>query len=319
LENRFQTTVVPTLPESHGTGVTITPVSYHGWQDCYLLANGIVEAVVVPAIGRVMQLRLAGATEGAFWENRALDGQLPPLDSSEWINFGGDKCWPAPQSDWPHHQGREWPPPVAFDSLPLEASVTERGVVLTSPVDLGFGIQVTRHVELDAEQPVLRIRTEYRKICGDAVKVGVWSITQMLDPERVYMLLPGQPAFAGGFVHLMPAEPKELRIEGRLLSLARHSSECAKIGSDATSLAWVGGKCVVRIDAQIGPGEYPDGGCVTEVYTNSDPLPYVELEAMGPLANLSAGDRIERSTVYTILSRSTPDPAAEAHRIFCSR
>jgi hypothetical protein len=317
MENCSQNAVASALPKSHGRGVTVTSVSYHGWPDCYLLSNGSVEAVVVPAIGRVMQLRLAGAAEGTFWENRALDGQLPPLNSSEWINFGGDKCWPAPQSDWPRHQGRDWPPPVAFDSLPLKAVAEERGVVLTSPVDPGFGIQITRHVELDAEQPVMRIRTEYRKICGDAVKVGVWSITQMRDPERVFIFLPDQSAFADGFVHLMPSEPKELRIDGRLLSLERHPSECAKIGSDAASLAWVGRNCVVRIDAETGPGEYPDGGCVTEVYTNSDPLPYVELEAMGPLVKLSAGERIERSTVYTIMPRSTPDSEAEARKIFC--
>lgn len=317
MENCSQNAVASALPKSHGREVTVTSVSYHGWPDCYLLSNGSVEAVVVPAIGRVMQLRLAGAAEGTFWENRALYGQLPPLNSSEWINFGGDKCWPAPQSDWPLHLGRDWPPPVAFDSRPLEAVAGELGVVLTSPVDPGFGIQVTRHVELDAEQPVMRIRTEYRKICGDAVKVGVWSITQMQDPERVFMLLPDQSAFPDGYVYLMPAEPNELRIDGRLLSLERHPNECTKIGSDATSLAWVGRNCVVRIDAETGPGEYPDGGCVTEVYTNSDPLPYVELEAMGPLVKLSAGERIERSTVYTIMPRSTPDSEAEARKIFC--
>jgi len=266
-----------------------------------------------------MQLRLAGAAEGAFWENRVFDGHLPPLNSSEWINFGGDKCWPAPQSDWPRHQGREWPPPVAFDSRPMEAAATERGVAMTSIVDPGFGIQVTRHVELDAAQPVMRIRTEYRKICGEAVVVGVWSITQMQEPERVCFFLLERSAFAGGYVRLMPAEPRELCSEGRLLSLARSPRENAKIGSDATSLAWMGRNCVVRIDAQAGPGEYPDGGCVTEVYTNADPLPYVELEAMGPLVNLSVGERIERATVYTILPRSTPDPEAEARKIFCLR
>lgn len=319
MENRSQTNAAPIQPESHGRGVTVTSVSYHGWQDCYLLANGIIEAVVVPAIGRVMQLRLAGAADGAFWENRALNGQLAPLDSSEWINFGGDKCWPAPQSEWLHHQGREWPPPVAFDSRPLEAVATERGVSLTSPVDPGFGIQVTRHVELDAKLPVMRIRTEYRKTRGDAVKVGVWSITQMQDPERVFMLLPDQSSFTDGYVRLMEAEPKELRVDGRLLSLARHPGKCAKIGSDATSMAWVGRNCVVRIDAETGPGEYPDGGCVTEVYTSADPLLYVELETMGPLANLSAGERIERSTVYTITPRSTADTEAEARKIFCFR
>ncbi|MGA3371474.1 MAG: DUF4380 domain-containing protein [Terracidiphilus sp.] len=294
-------------------------MEYHGWANCYRIANGSVEAFVVPAIGRVMQLRLRGEEEGAFWENRELDGRLHDAASQEWINFGGDKCWPAPQSAWPEFQGREWPPPVGFDSRPVEAVAAGRGVMLTSPVDPGFGIQVVRHVEVDAEQPVLRIRTEYRKIAGTPVRVGVWSITQMREPERVFVPLPEQSKFADGYVRLMETEPEGLRIEAGLLSLARHPSACVKIGSDATSMAWVGPNCVVRIDAEPGPGEYPDGGCVTEVYTNPDPLPYVELEAMGPLATLSAGDSVERTTTYTILARSTADAEAEAHKILCSR
>jgi hypothetical protein len=297
----------------------IERISYHGWPDSYLLANSSVEAVVVPAVGRVMQLRLKGEAEGAFWENRALDGRLHDALSEEWINFGGDKCWPAPQSAWPEFQGREWPPPVGFDSRPVEAAATERGVTLTSPVDPGFGIQVVRHVELDVELPVLRIRTEYLKLQGSPVRVGVWSITQMREPERVFIPLPEASKFAEGYVRLMAAEPEGLRIEGQLLSLARHPSACVKIGSDSTSMAWVGRSCAVRIDAEAGPGEYPDGGCVTEVYTNPDPLPYVELEAMGPVATLSAGERIERTTVYTILPRTTPDAEVEARKILCSR
>jgi hypothetical protein len=296
--------------------ITITSIDYHGWPDCRLLSNGSVEAVVVPAIGRVMQLRLAGAAEGAFWENRALDGQMPAPDSNEWINFGGDKCWPAPQAGWPRYQGREWPPPVAFDSRPMEAAAEERGLRLTSPIDPDFGIQVVRHVELATARPVMRIRTEYRKLRGEAVKVGVWSITQMREPERVCMLLPERTEFAGGFIRLLETEPEGLSVEGRLLSLARSRSGNVKIGAQAASLAWVGQNCAVRIDAEAGPGEYPDGGCVTEIYTNADPLAYVELEAMGPLASLSAGGRIERTAVYTIQPRSTPDPEAEARKIF---
>jgi hypothetical protein len=38
-----------------------------------------------------------------------------------------------------------------------------------------------------------------------------------------------------------------------------------------------GENCVVRIDAEQGSGKYPDGGCATEIYTNPDPLKYVEL------------------------------------------
>jgi hypothetical protein len=141
----------------------------------------------------------------------------------------------------------------------------------------------------------------------------------MREPERVCILLAEQSKFADGYVRLMHAKPEELRIEGGMLSLARHPRECVKIGADAASMAWVGRNCAVRIDAEAGPGEYPDGGCVTEVYTNPEPLAYVELETLGPLATLNAGDRIERTTVYTIMARSTADAEAEARKILSSR
>ncbi len=316
LENRSESPAVQAWPASQETGVSLARVSWHGWPDCYLLSNGLVEAIVVPAIGRVMQFRLAGDADGALWQNRALDGQLHSPASDEWMNFGGDKCWPAPQSAWPEHQGRDWPPPVAFDSRPVEAVAVERGVVLTSPVDPGYGIQVIRRVELDPAQPVMRILTGYRKLSGAPVTVGIWTITQMREPERIFMLLPEHSSFPQGYVRLMDGEPAELKIEGRLLSFARRPRACAKIGAGGSSMAWVGPSSIVRIDAEDGPGEYPDGGCLTEVYTNPDPLQYVELETLGPLAAMSPGGQIERTTVYTVLPRSTPDPQAEALKAF---
>jgi hypothetical protein len=195
LENRSESPAVQAWPASQETGVSLARVSWHGWPDCYLLSNGLVEAIVVPAIGRVMRFGLAGDVDGAFWQNRALDGKLHSPAANEWMNFGGDKCWPAPQSAWPEHQGRDWPPPVAFDSRPVEAVAVERGVVLTSPVDPGYGIQVIRRVELDPAQPVMRILTGYRKLSGAPVTVGIWTITQMREPERIFMLLPEHSSF----------------------------------------------------------------------------------------------------------------------------
>lgn len=304
------------MPTDQRTGVSVERVSYHGWSDCYLIGNGSVEAAIVPAIGRVMQLRLTGDGEGAFWENRSLDGQLHDAVSNDWINFGGDKCWPAPQTVWTGQQGRAWPPPAAFDARPVQAVANERGVVVTSPIDPGFGIQVVRHVELDPELPIMRIGTEYRKLRGAAVRVGIWTVTQLQEPEHIAILLSAKSKFAAGYIRLLAAEPANLKVDGRMLSLGRHPRHHVKIGTDGCSMAWVGSKCVVRIDAETGPGEYPDGGCVTEIYTNPDPLKYVELETLGPLKTMNVGDRIRQTTVYTVMPRSTQDFDAEASKAF---
>jgi hypothetical protein len=321
LESRYEPPSILDPTSSHRVGVSIARISWHGWPDCFQIQNGIVEAVIVPCIGRVMQLRLLDDPVGALWINSALEGQRhePPVDllqPREWLNFGGDKCWPAPQSDWPKVQRRYWPPPGAFDSQPMKAVAADSSVVLTSSIDANFGIQLVRHVELDPGLPVMRIRTEFLKLTGSTVRVSVWTITQMQAPKRMSIELLPQSKFAEGYVHLTGAQPADLRIDGRILSLARHPSELVKIGSDGISLAWVGENCVVRIDAEPGPGDYPDGGCVTQVYTNPDPLPYVELETLGPLMAMSVGDRIERTAVYTLSHRSASDSQTEALKAF---
>ena len=123
---------------------TITKTNYHGWPNSYVLSNGAVEAIVVPSIGRVMQFKFVGEDTGPFFENRAMDGKHPIPSSKEWGNFGGDKTWPSPQDDWPKVTPRAWPPPVAFDSMPVEAIVRNDTITLVSPVDPHYGIRTER-------------------------------------------------------------------------------------------------------------------------------------------------------------------------------
>src|SRR6185295_7540758 len=112
------------------------------------------------------------------------DGKRGDPDGKEWINFGGDKTWPAPEADWGKHTGRkEWMPPAAFDSMPVQARVEGNAVVLTSPVDPHYGIRTIRRVQLFGQQ--LRIDTTYERVSGEPSKVGVWVITQFKEPVAV--------------------------------------------------------------------------------------------------------------------------------------
>jgi len=295
--------------------MTITPIEYRGWSKALRLSNGLVEAVVVPAIGRVMQFHRVGG-ENVLWEDESLDGLRSGVDAEGWSNFGGDKIWPSPQAGWETFTGRPWPPPEAFDSRPYEAELQGEQLLLRSPVDNHYGIQTLRRIQLLPGQPVMGISTEFRKLSGEPVRAGIWVITQTRDPERVFVLLPENPRMPSGFVSQMGPVPGDLSLQGRLLSLSRDPAEKIKIGTEGLSLLWVGPEDLLRIDAPELPGEYPDDGSRTEVYTNSDPLPYVELETLGPLATLACGDVIEWTNTYTLLPRSKAQPEREAKKVF---
>lgn len=296
--------------------LTITRVNYHGWPGSFLMSNERVEAVIVPSIDRVTQFRWAGEEQGVFWVNHLLRGELPDPASNDWANFGGEKSWPAPQADWERVTGRAWPPPAAFDSEPMEARVGRDEITLVSKVDSRYGLQMVRRIRLEPASPRMAITTEYRKLSGNPITAGIWVIAQMRDPQRVFVLLPAKSQQAGAFEQLMGSPSKDLQIEGQLLSLKRDSQGCSKIGIDGSSLLWMDGDSVLRMDAANPPGDDARGGGRTEVYTNPDPLPYVELETVGPLTTLRAGDRLERTNTYTLMRRSTQDATAEARMTF---
>jgi hypothetical protein len=296
-----------------GAGITITQTNYHGWPGSILMSNGKVEVIIVPAVGRVMQFRFAGETDGPFWENRALDGRAPDPKSPEWGNFGGDKTWPAPQADWPKVADRGWPPPPAFDSMPVKAEVSGDTVTLLSPVDPFYGIRTRRVIALERDQLAMRIETTYEKVTGEPRKVGVWVITQLKEPVAVFLPVPEASLYASGYSKQSEALPANLRVADGLLSLTRDPKMAAKIGSDAGTLLWVGKKTVLRIDSVREPrAEYPDQGSSAEVYTNPDPHPYVELELLGPLQTLRVGGQIKRSNAYALSRRSKETAEAEA-------
>jgi hypothetical protein len=304
------------LAFAHGKGqqtITIARCSYHGWPGSLVISNGTAEIVVVPAIGRIMQFHFVNGP-GIFWENLALYGKPPQPDSAEWINFGGDKTWPAPQSDWPKRIGRGWPPPATFDSVPLEAKVIGNWVELRSPPDPSYGIRFARRIELDRRRPVMTVTTRYEKISGNPVQVGIGVITQLVDPERVYMILPKRSRFPNGYVLQQFDVPADLRRDGRFLSLRRGKQ--SQIGSDANTLVWMNARYVLKIDSPRVPGaEYADQNTNATIYTSADPLQYVELEPFGPLKVMKRGDRIERVVRYTLMKRNQKDPLAEAKQL----
>jgi hypothetical protein len=291
--------------------VTITSTNYHGWTGSYVLRNPAAEVFVVPSVGRVMQFRLAGETNGPFWENPTLLGK--PMMSQPWNNpgsFGGDKTWPAPQSAW------NWPPPDVFDAVPLVAEVRGDTIRLSSPVSARFGIRTERTVSLDAKAARMKIVTQYEKISGESVEVGVWVITQTGVPEAAYLPIPVHSRFPKGLSTLWEIPSNQVTIRPGLVEFRRDAKDSHKIGNDAGSLAWIGSRWILRIDVgRSKDATYPDDGCSAELYSNPDPAGYVELETLGPLRKLSIGQSLSATNIYTLSRRQTGSSESEARRI----
>jgi hypothetical protein len=316
----------PGTPVS-GAGVnrpnTTVVTNYHGWTKAILLSNGRVEALIVPEAGRIMQFRFAGSGDGPFWENAKLYGTTS--STTNWNTpgaIGGDKSWPAPQSDWPRHT--PWSPPFGFDGNPCTCGITNGVVTLTGVVDADYQIRVTRTIELDPDLAFMRIKTVFQRVNSTSwtnKPVSVWVITQVRDPVGIYVPVPSPSIFPGAnYFQLGRGLPARFQNTNGLISFTRDLAAESHLGFDANSLAWVGTNCAMRIDAPRVAGlsktNYANGGCNTVVYTNrGTDAPYVELECFGPLTTLLPGQSTEFVTTYALFHRTEVNPETEARKL----
>lgn len=303
-------------------GVSVVNRDFHGWK-AIVLTNAVAEVTIVPGIGRIMQFRLlADKGNGPFWSPPSLGKDLQPDEG--WTNYGGDKSWPSPQADWPKIAGRPWPPPDSFDSVPYAATVKGQTVELMSPVDSNYGMRVKREINLDAQEPVMTIETIYEKVHGAPVRVAIWTITQLVSPERAFIHAPPHSAFPAGYVNLMPTPVSDLRTDGRLVSVTRDSEKDSMIGSDGDSLLWIGAGPDVLLENKTPRdperSQWAEQGSHSKIYTNSaSQRAYIELELLDHLQDLKSGDRQSMTASYTLIPRSKSDPAEEAKQVFRGR
>lgn len=310
------TLLVPSarLVAAQPPAITVTTAQNHrGWTDAIILSNRLVEVVIVPSIGRVMQFRFVGERDGPFWENEKLAGKPMPADPWKTAHgsFGGDKTWPAPQTAW------NWPPPDIFDTSPVTARIErDRSVTLTSPVSPRFGLRTLRRISLDPSAAMMHIATTYEKAAGDPLTVSVWIITQLRDPVATFLPVPLDTKFPSGLAPLWPAPPGAAERRGDLLHLKRLPAKSYKVGNDAADIVWVGDRHVLRIATdRLAGANYPDGGCIAEFYANADPVPYVELETVSPLKTLRVGEVHTATNHYMLARRTSRDPLADARAL----
>jgi len=164
---------------------SLTQEVYRGW-NTQCLSNGLVQVHVVPEIGgRVVQFKVG--KQEFYWVNPQLAGKHPPASGlasdGGWLNYGGDKLWPAPQG-WDSPEQWPGPPDAVLDGQPytfevLPAKAGEAALKLTSGEDHRSGIQFSRVIRVCEGSTRVAVEATMKNIDSRPRRWGIWAHTQL--------------------------------------------------------------------------------------------------------------------------------------------
>ncbi len=264
----------------------IEKVRWHD-QDAYRLSNDIAEAVVVPAWRRVMHYSLLGKPN-VLWTGAETDFKVAP---NAWPNYGGEKAWLWPQSEWTGADGtkRGWPPP--------NDNTTSVGdtVVRTDFGELDVSGPISRTYSLDKSGALLITAAAAGTEHLAPQRWATWSIVQLPRPLRVTAHLDGDrktQTFSGTPAMTIAGTPAmTISGDGQHAAIETAVEKAAKVGLDANMLTaeYATYAVSVRIDREWiwqSPGTYEPAERA-QVYLTPTPkkpqdVDYVELELTSP-------------------------------------
>jgi len=267
--------------------------------DVAVIEGKSLKVGISPSAGRIVSFSVDGGPN-LLWLNSA--DAVEKLKSGRpgvWINYGGDKVWPAQQAIWPKIHGGSWPPDPAIDGSPWTiAEKSERRVVFKSPDVPKLSIRVVRTIEIPDDSPTLVIKNRLERYADNEFPVEIWSITQVPLPSYSLMdIWKEQPDPSKTFQEMYSKGAAELVLDGKAL---RHTPTAAdaKSGTLGSWLAAVypGYAFLQSFDALPG-ASYPDSASL-ETYTNKS---YMELETLAEAKELKPGEALECKVVWSFL------------------
>ncbi|HTX80183.1 MAG TPA: hypothetical protein VMC62_10960 [Longilinea sp.] len=227
--------------------------------------------------------------------------------------LGGHRLWISPEI-----------PEKTYipDSSGLQVGAFSGGVELTGQREVGSGVRKIVRIELDPINPSVRLVHTIVNESTAPITLAPWSITQLalggtsILPQPVGNVDPSG-YLPNRFLTLWPytrfADPRLAWRDDYILVRAQPGLPPFKLGYRNVA-AWVGywnqgvfwRKCF-----DLHPdGDYPDGGCNTEVYCNDR---FLELESLGRLVSLAPGQAIEHVETWE-MEEEPPESIGELVR-----
>lgn len=289
----------------------LAPIALHGHTNVFLLQNRQIEAVLFPDLGRVARLGFRGEENLLRFDENLAETPIG-AGPAGWRNYGGDWLWPVSQAHWAEHFGANWPPPAYMDGAPWTArgwinDDQSQCVLMELQIDEPLHIRVQRKFMLEPDSSTITVRQRIERTAESPIPVSLWNISQIRKAERIAMAIETNSTFVGGYrvLDFTPPPPELMYTNdpGMLVADVREAPEL-KIGSDSPR-GWIAAQRagMLVIEKALGDPDarqFPDGGCRTELYSNSG-LGYSEIETLGEEVSLLPGESVENVLSIALL------------------
>jgi hypothetical protein len=280
----------------------IVTENFRGWRNTYRIANGLVEARIVTAIGpRIMDFHAAGGRNLLY----VRDAEAGGAGESKWVQRGGWRLWIAPERTETTY---------VPDNVPCRAEVVNDTTVrVIGPPQAAAGIQKTVEVTLRPGESRLRLVAHIKNIADHDLTYAAWSLPVLRPGGRAFVPFDVGPLTAFDAVRRLSlwsytkfADPR-YDFGDRLIQIdqskvppapqgqvGRRADE-SKIGVDSAQ-GWAAylldGTLFLKRFPHEPRAQYPDGGATIEVYSSHE---FLELEDLGPLTTIKPGEDIALS------------------------
>lgn len=272
-----------------------------GWTRNVRLSNGEAELIATLDVGpRILSYKKGGGPNVL----KTFADQLGGSGEADWMIRGGHRLWVAPEDPKSTY---------APDNSPVLLSEPAEGVArLTSPAEVGAGVQKEIDIHLAASGCAVRLVHRLTNVGWSPSNLSAWALTVLapggteiipLPPKRPH---PGHPSNAESAADYAPDGTLILwpffdfsddrwRFGRRFITLRQDAGRGpTKLGLGARRgpVGYLNGGTlfVKRFAGADGLREYPDLGACFETFTNGDML---EMESLGPIARVAVGESIE--------------------------
>jgi hypothetical protein len=298
---------------------------YKGWK-VMTIQNRWLTIHIAPQLGgRIIQVEMDGYEY--LFTNPLLAGLEPdhirPGENSSWLNYGGEKVWPAPQG-WNSPDQWPGPPDLVLDGgiytqEETDPTAGQNIITLTSPYDPYTGLQISRNINLQSGSSIVSITVTFTNRGNVPRKWSVWPVCQIGIPEnnwqdnhRVICPVNSESRFEAGYkvMHGLVNNP-QYRFDDFGNFEVNYNYLAGKAGLDTNS-NWIAylnkknGKVFVLMFRHEEGKTYPEDTSV-QIWTQGKGLifsrnkimeykddklqnpPYLEIELLSPLNEIPPG------------------------------